>query len=97
MAKIKTFKLKDYKTYSIERHAAPPPPKRVRGIKRLARGNGDEWLVHPYPPCTKSDPTWGAEGWSMGAGEQFRHSVRKYEEQSGECVTDNVQAGIKDA
>ena len=34
--------------------------------------------------------------------EQFRHLVRKYEEQSGESVTDNVrqavfQAGIKDA
>ena len=34
--------------------------------------------------------------------EQFRHFVRKYEEQSGESVTDNVrqavfQAGIKDA
>ena len=34
--------------------------------------------------------------------EQFRHLVRKYEEQSGEPVTDNVrqavsQAGIKDA
>ena len=34
--------------------------------------------------------------------EQFRHLVRKHEEQSGESVTDNVrqavfQAGIKDA
>ena len=30
--------------------------------------------------------------------EQFKHLVKKYEEQSGESVTDNVrQAGIKDA
>ena len=29
--------------------------------------------------------------------EQFRQLVRKYEEQSGESVTDNVQAGIKEA
>ena len=22
--------------------------------------------VSPHPPCTKSDPTWGAEGWRWG-------------------------------
>ena len=29
--------------------------------------------------------------------EQFRHLVRKYEEQSGESVTDNVRQAVKDA
>ena len=32
----------------------------------LRGGNGREWLVQPHPPCTKSDPTWGAEGWRWG-------------------------------
>ena len=24
------------------------------------------WVSPTHPPCTKSDPSWGAEGWTWG-------------------------------
>ena len=36
---------------------------RCKVLLLLRGGNGDEWLVQPHPPCTKSDPTWGTEVW----------------------------------
>ena len=67
------------------------PPKRVRRIKRPPRRKREmSCWVSPYPPCTKSDPTWGAEGWrwggEVGGGERAPASP-----QSGWCF---VEASI---
>ena len=50
------------------------------GVRDLRGGSGDEWLGQPHPPCTKSDPTWGAGGWRWGGevgGENGRPPPRR--------------------
>ena len=47
-------------------------PSASDGARDLRGGSGDEWLGQPHPPCTKSDPTWGAEVWGEVGGENGR-------------------------
>ena len=42
------------------------PPSASDGSRDPRGGSEDVWLGQPHPPCTKSDPTWGAEGWRWG-------------------------------
>ena len=42
---------------------ALPLQSAADGHRNQRGGNCAEWLGQPHPPCTKSDPTWSAEGW----------------------------------
>ena len=92
-----------------ERRSAEETAERARG--RGCRGRGKVFSEH-YEPKTATRYVgmlrqillydFGELTQLIDRIEQFRHLVRKYEEQSGESVTDNVrqavfQAGIKDA